>query len=148
TGTTSADTVWLRCRTRTSDVRIALAARLTSPAPVSVRHDRPRAVQTTRLELADGSTATVDKIVALHTSRDAAISDPLHAAVDRVSRAGSFDALLAPHLTVWEQLWRRAELDVPGEAGRILRLHLFHVLQTLSPNTADLDVGVPARGLH
>ena len=50
--------------------------------------------------------------------------------------------------TAWEQLWRRAELDVPGEAGRILRLHLFHVLQTLSPHTADLDVGVPARGLH
>ncbi|GGW94561.1 family 65 glycosyl hydrolase [Streptomyces malachitofuscus] len=148
TGTTSADTVWLRCRTRTSDVRIALAARLTSPAPVTIRHDRPRAVQTTRLELAAGRTATVDKIVALHTSRDPAISDPLHAAVDRVSRAGGFDALLAPHLTVWEQLWRRAELDVPDEAGRILRLHLFHVLQTLSPHTADLDVGVPARGLH
>ncbi|MER6085951.1 glycosyl hydrolase family 65 protein [Streptomyces sp. NPDC001833] len=36
----------------------------------------------------------------------------------------------------------------PVTAGRILRLHLFHVLQTLSPHTADLDVGVPARGLH
>ena len=31
---------------------------------------------------------------------------------------------------------------------RILRLHLLHLLQTVSPNTADLDVGVPARGLH
>ncbi len=30
----------------------------------------------------------------------------------------------------------------------ILRLHIFHLLQTVSPNTADLDVGVPARGLH
>ncbi|WP_448700442.1 hypothetical protein [Streptomyces avidinii] len=37
---------------------------------------------------------------------------------------------------------------MPGEAGRILRLHAFHVLQTLSPHTAELDVGVPARGLH
>ncbi|WFR74634.1 hypothetical protein P9209_18560 [Prescottella defluvii] len=27
-------------------------------------------------------------------------------------------------------------------------VHIFHVLQTLSPHTADLDVGVPARGLH
>ncbi|CAM5298556.1 glycoside hydrolase family 65 protein [Streptomyces pilosus] len=148
TGTTAADRVWLSCRTRTSSVRIALAARFTSPAPVADRHDRPRAVQSTRLDLADGHTVTVDKVVALHTSRDPAISDPLHAAVDRVSRAGGFDALLAPHLTAWAQLWRRAELDVPGEAGRILRLHLFHVLQTLSPHTAGLDVGVPARGLH
>ncbi|MBT3167103.1 glycoside hydrolase family 65 protein [Streptomyces sp. Vc74B-19] len=148
TGTSPADTVWLRCRTRTSDIRVALAARLTSPAAVSVRHDRPRAVQTTRLDLAPGRTLTVDKVVALHTSHDPAISDPLHAAVDRVGRAAGFDELLAPHLTAWRQLWRRAEPDVPDEAGRILRLHLFHVLQTLSPHTADLDVGVPARGLH
>ncbi|MGA5417103.1 glycoside hydrolase family 65 protein [Streptomyces pseudogriseolus] len=148
TGTSQHDTVWLRCRTRTSDIRIAYAARLASPASVAVRHDRPRAVQTTRLELKAGETLTVDKVVALHTSRDAAISDPLHAAVDRVQRAAPFDALLAPHLTAWQQLWRRAEPDVSDEAGRILRLHLFHVLQTLSPHTADLDVGVPARGLH
>jgi alpha,alpha-trehalase len=30
----------------------------------------------------------------------------------------------------------------------ILRLHLFHLLQSVSPNSIDLDVGVPARGLH
>jgi alpha,alpha-trehalase len=30
----------------------------------------------------------------------------------------------------------------------ILRLHIFHMLQTASLNTVDLDVGVPARGLH
>ncbi len=27
-------------------------------------------------------------------------------------------------------------------------MHLLHLLQTVSPNTADLDAGVPARGLH
>jgi trehalose/maltose hydrolase-like predicted phosphorylase len=30
----------------------------------------------------------------------------------------------------------------------ILRLHVFHLLQTVSPHSVDLDVGVPARGLH
>ncbi|MFD0313137.1 glycoside hydrolase family 65 protein [Streptomyces flavalbus] len=148
TGTAAPDTTWLRCRTRTSDIRIGMASRLTCDAPVTIRHAVPRTVQLTRLGLAPGRTVTVDKTVALHTSRDRAISDPLHAAVDRVGRAPGFDALLAAHRTAWAQLWRRASIDVPGEAGRILRLHLFHVLQTLSPNTADLDVGVPARGLH
>jgi trehalose/maltose hydrolase-like predicted phosphorylase len=65
-----------------------------------------------------------------------------------VGRAPGFEDLLDDHLTAWDQLWRRSALDVDGESGRILRLHLFHVLQTLSPHTADLDVGVPARGLH
>lgn len=148
TGTSAPDTVWLRCRTRTSEVRIGLAARLTADAPAVVRHELPCVIQQLPIDLEPGRTVTVDKTVALHTSHDPAISDPLHAAVDRVGRSADFDALAAWHRAAWDQLWRRAELDVPGESGRILRLHLFHVLQTLSPHTADLDVGVPARGLH
>ncbi|PTH83504.1 trehalose 6-phosphate phosphorylase [Streptomyces sp. A244] len=148
TGTAVPGTVWLRCRTRTSDIRIGMAARLTAPEPVTDAHEASHAVQRATLPLAPGRTATVDKIITLHTSRDPAISDPLQAAVDRAGGAPGFEDLLASHRTAWGRLWRRAELDVPGEAGAILRLHLFHVLQTLSPHTAELDVGVPARGLH
>ncbi|MFE9028381.1 glycoside hydrolase family 65 protein [Streptomyces iakyrus] len=148
TGTATPGTVWLRCRTRTSDIRIGMAARLTADAPVADAHVHPRALQRLHLTLEPGRTVTVDKAVALHTSRDPAISDPLQTALDRVSAAPGFEALLESHLTAWKLLWRRAALDVPGEPGAILRLHLFHLLQTLSPHTADLDVGVPARGLH
>ncbi|MHC3469843.1 glycoside hydrolase family 65 protein [Streptomyces sp. 7R007] len=148
TGDAGPHAVWVRCRTRTSDIRVGLAARLAADAPVTARHEPARAVQEVRLALSDGRPVAVDKVVALHTSRDPAISDPLHAATDRVGRVPGFDTLLDDHLTAWDQLWRRADIDVPGESGRILRLHLFHVLQTLSPHTADLDVGVPARGLH
>ncbi|MFI6654875.1 glycoside hydrolase family 65 protein [Streptomyces sp. NPDC050523] len=148
TGTSASDTVWLRCRTRTSDLRIGMAARLRADVPATIGHESPCVVQRLSLDLEPGRSVIVDKTVALHTSRDPAISDPLFAAVDRVTRAADFDELLESHLTAWDQLWRRADLEVDGEAGRILRLHLFHVLQTLSPHTADLDVGVPARGLH
>ncbi|MFJ3361200.1 glycoside hydrolase family 65 protein [Streptomyces anthocyanicus] len=148
TGTAGDDTVWLRCRTRTSDIRTGMAARTTADAPVTAAREHLCVTQRVTLRARPGRTATVDKVVALHTSRDPAISDPLQAAVDRVAEAPGFDDLLVTHRTAWGQLWRRAELEVPGEAGSILRLHLFHVLQTLSPHTADLDVGVPARGLH
>lgn len=151
TGTAAPDTVWLRCRTSTSDIRIGMAARTTAEGTVtqtSDHHGHLRAAQLLRLPLDLGRTTVVDKTVALHTSRDQAISDPLRASVDRVSRAPGFDALLSSHHKAWRQMWRRAELDVPGDAGSILRLHLFHVLQTVSPHTAELDVGVPARGLH
>ncbi|MGA5703948.1 glycoside hydrolase family 65 protein [Peterkaempfera bronchialis] len=146
--------VWLHCRTTTSDVHIALAAR-TRAAPASEPPEPPDAALTDRraaslltLPVAPGRPAAVEKTVALFTSRDRAVADPLQAAIDRVREAPDFAELLATHRTAWRHLWRRADLDVPGEAGRILRLHLFHVLQTLSPHTADLDVGVPARGLH
>ncbi|MGV9697384.1 glycoside hydrolase family 65 protein [Streptomyces sp. NPDC003470] len=148
TGDAGDGIVWLRCRTRTSDIRIGMAARTSAGTPVTPGRQHLRATQRVTLRLEPGRTATVDKVVALHTSRDPAISDPLQAAVDRVTDAPGFDELLAGHRTAWGLLWRRARLEVPGEAGAILRLHLFHVLQTLSPHTADLDVGVPARGLH
>ncbi|PAZ10093.1 trehalose 6-phosphate phosphorylase [Streptomyces sp. SA15] len=149
-GSADAETAWLRCRTRTSDIRIGLAGRtvVDVPSEAFTAHEEERAVQLLRIPVADGRPVTVDKTIALHTSHDPAISDPFHAAVDRVRRAPGVEVLLASHRTAWKQLWRNAELEVPGDAGPILRLHLFHVLQTLSPHTADLDVGVPARGLH
>ncbi|GAB2808119.1 glycosyl hydrolase family 65 protein [Streptomyces chlorus] len=151
-GAVGADTTWLRCRTSASDVGIGMAARtvVIGPPPESseVRLSRHRAVHRLLIPVAPGQPAVVEKIVALHTSRDLAINDPYGDAVDRVTTAGDFTALVNSHVAAWARLWRRADIQVPGEAGRVLRLHLFHVLQTLSPHTAELDVGVPARGLH
>ncbi|MET8681547.1 glycosyl hydrolase family 65 protein [Streptomyces sp. NPDC004647] len=155
TGAVEPETIWLRCHTNTSDIGIGMAARTTvtghAPAtyPVSRLHlTHLRAAHVLHVPVEDGRATTVDKIVALHTSHDPAIGDPVQAAVDQAVGAPGFAGLLDSHRAAWEVLWRRAELEVPGEAGLILRLHLFHVLQTLSPHTEDLDVGVPARGLH
>ncbi|MFI8091025.1 glycoside hydrolase family 65 protein [Streptomyces sp. NPDC086080] len=153
TGVREPGTMWLHCRTSTSGIVIAMAARTvvvgaSSPSSSQPRPERRRALHRLVVPMAPGRPVEVEKTVALHTSRDTAISEPLGAAVDRVTAAPDFPALLDAHTTAWRQLWRRADIDVPGQAGRVLRLHLFHVLQTLSPHTADLDVGVPARGLH
>ncbi|MGW1396969.1 glycoside hydrolase family 65 protein [Streptomyces nigra] len=152
TGSQGPDVIWMTCRTSTSGVQIAMAARTavdgpspSAPVPLSARR---RCFHRLVVPLTPGRPVAVEKTMALHTSRDTAISDPLDAAIDRVTAAAGFSALLDSHAAAWGRLWRRAELRVPGHAGRILRFHLFHLLQTLSPHTADLDVGVPARGLH
>jgi trehalose/maltose hydrolase-like predicted phosphorylase len=51
------------------------------------------------------------------------------------------------------QLWRLCDLaflevraDADHRIHRIVRLHIFHLLQTASPHTIELDTGVPARG--
>ena len=55
-------------------------------------------------------------------------------------------------MLAWAQLWARFPIELRGsEDDRVLpvlRLHIFHLLQTISPNSMDRDVGVPARGLH
>ncbi len=152
TGVAAPDRVWLSCRTSSSDIRIAMAARTrvadgTSNATASAQGDG-RTAHFLTLPATHGRAVIVEKTVALHTSRDPAIGNPLQAALERAARAQDFAALLDSHTAAWERLWQRAELEVPGEAGRLLRVHLFHILQTLSPHTAGLDVGVPARGLH
>ncbi|WP_371612537.1 glycoside hydrolase family 65 protein [Streptomyces clavifer] len=174
TGTEPESTVWLRCRTVESDITVALAARtvaargpgagaraaIDEPEPAGGgraagrdHRARPRqmpraVVQSLVLPLGPDESAAVDKTVALYTSRDPAIGSPRQAAVSAVRRAPAYPGLLASHHRAWADLWQQVRLDVPGEPGHILRMHLFHVLQTLSPHTAELDVGVPARGLH
>ncbi|MEV0168855.1 glycoside hydrolase family 65 protein [Nonomuraea fuscirosea] len=140
---------WLTAQTRSSQITVALAARVAAPVPGSVSAEPDRIHTDLVLELAAGEPVTVSKIVALVTSRDPAIHDPLTAARRRVQMAPGFGELLAAHEAAWERLWERARLDVDGpELSQIVHLHVFHLLQTLSPHTADLDAGVPARGLH
>ncbi|MGW1349826.1 glycoside hydrolase family 65 protein [Streptomyces sp. NPDC002409] len=141
---------FLSCRTSDPGHLIALAVRTeTRPeCPVRAITTPTGTVQTYRLPLGRGRSASVEKTVALRTSLDRPPGDPLTEAVGAVTRAPAFPALLATHRAAWQRLWEEGELYVPGEAGHILRLHLFHLLQTLSPHTAELDVGVPARGLH
>ena len=104
-------------------------------------------VRSLRLEVREGQTATIEKVVSLYTSRDPAISEPGRAAADAVEHAGTFDTLLASHAAAWHRLWSRFQFDVGDtHADKVLRLHAFHTLQTLSRHTMELDVGVPRAG--
>ncbi|NKI40935.1 glycoside hydrolase family 65 protein [Streptomyces sp. LD120] len=105
------------------------------------------AFQELSLPVRAGVTVFVDKTVALSTGRERAAEQDREAA-RLAARAADFGVLLAAHRRAWEGLWQRTPLEVRGRAGRILRLHRFHLLGTLSPHTAALDAGVPARGLH
>ncbi|MFF1341989.1 glycoside hydrolase family 65 protein [Streptomyces sp. NPDC058290] len=141
---------WLGSTTTSSRIRIGLAVRVSSRplGPVAVSCTGTSAVQTLRLPISRGRPVVVVKTAALRTSLDRPTAEPLQGAVDHASRAPRFPVLLTTHQAAWERLWADGELEVPGETGRILRLHAFHLLQTLSPFTTELDVGVPARGLH
>ena len=107
------------------------------------------------IRLAQGASVTGEKIVALCTSRDRAIADPRTGTLTAVARAGRFQELFNSHAIAWAHLWARCDLGsirVKDEercaTQRIIRLNIFHVLQTASPHTIDLDAGVPSRGLH
>ena len=147
------DMVFLRVRTLQSRLEVALAARtrLDRAAQTRARIEPGYAGQHLHLEMKKGEPLRAEKVVALHTSRDRAVSECGEAALESCARAPGFAALAAGHGLAWRHLWQRFDiaLEDGGErTQRILRLHLFHLLQTASPNSKMLDAGVPARGLH
>ncbi|MGW4351896.1 trehalose-phosphatase [Nocardia sp. NPDC004582] len=100
--------------------------------------------------MTEGDTVVLEKVAAVVTGRDHAVSAPDDEAARSLRVAGRFADLLESHTAAWEHLWDRLRIDFGDgdRASRVMRLHLLHLVQTLSPHTADLDVGVPARGLH
>lgn len=155
TGTTDTDIDWVETETTGSHIRIATAARvLLSGATAG---SSPASAENTGvgreivLHLKDGTPATVCKIAAVVCSRDNAIASPLDGALAVLGRApAEFARIQAEHEAVWRR-WLAAftlDLESDRQTQLILNLHIFHVLQTLTPFTAELDAGVPARGLH
>jgi alpha,alpha-trehalase len=157
TGAVAQDAISLVVQTRDSHLRIAEAARTRAfrgdeqvGPERSLAEDERSIAHHLALEVRPGEEVTVEKVVSLVTARTNAIYEPGADAAKAVERAGTFEALLERHAQAWDQLWQRFDITIEGpeRAQTILRLHLFHLLQTASLNTIDLDVGVPARGLH
>lgn len=144
----------LTVETTQSKIRIAMAGRtrLTDDRPVEISPVERGGVVGHRLvfDAEQGKAVTIDKAVVVHTSRDQAVTEIGLEARTRVERAGQFDELLAPHLVAWSHVWNRLhiEADVDESTAMILDLHLFHLATVVSRHSAEIDAGIPARGLH
>lgn len=157
------DAVLLKVQTSQSEIEVAQAARTQafcggvrlSPE----RHTRQRPgyiAQQFSLDLREKEEVSIEKVVVFHTSRDRAVSECGQEARTLLSRTGRFERLLQKHALRWEHLWRRFDMEIECKegtceserTGMILHLHLFHLLQTISVHSMDMDVGIPARGWH
>jgi trehalose/maltose hydrolase-like predicted phosphorylase len=151
------DVIALKTRTRQSRIEVAEAAR----ARVFRDGDELDVVRTTyqtedyvqqvlALEVEEGAPLRVEKVVALYTSRDRGISEPLEAAVKSAARYPPFDAAFVGQAGAWDELWEVCDVELPREerVQFLLRFHTAHLLQVCSRQTAHHDAGVPARGLN
>lgn len=102
--------------------------------------------------VSQGKELILEKRVVVATNKDPASTDSLTDTKMLISYLNheSFEQLLEEHIHVWKTFWKRCDIKITseGEDQRIVRLHIFHLLQTISKNSVDLDIGVPARGLH
>ena len=162
TGHPNSETLLLVARTTQSNVQITVGARTRvsragrfCEAERQLHQEPDRITDELELELETGEAVAVEKVAALVTSRDLAISEPTLSVVELLADAPAFESLLASHELAMQQRWRRFHIKFTdgtypkaGAAMRVLRLSAFHVLQTLSSHNRSIDAGIPARGLH
>ncbi|MGO9051281.1 MAG: glycoside hydrolase family 65 protein [Streptosporangiaceae bacterium] len=151
------EVIALKAETRQSNLYISEASRTRV-----FRDGRPLPVERTLYQMEDyiqqvlafdvrqGAATRVEKMVAFYTSRDPAVSDTLVKAATSAARHTDFAASLERHTAAWDELWRVGDVRVSGDerVQLLLRLHIAHILQVCSRHTADLDAGLPARGLN
>jgi len=160
-GPVAPEGVYLIARTRQSGFVVAQGARtrvFRGGSRAGDHHlldgEEGRVGEEVRLEVGEGETVRVEKVVSLFTSRTPGAGEPGEEARRALSRAPEFTALEMAQRLAWQALWRKYDVEMvtrgpEGDRERLtLRLYVFHLLQTISPHSEGLDVGVPARGLH
>ncbi|MDW7773881.1 MAG: trehalose-phosphatase [Desulfobulbaceae bacterium] len=157
-GSDDGEILWLQAETNQSHIRIATACRTrfflagtpVEPPRLPAR-EKGYIGQEAALKISSGQSLRIEKIAAVYTSRDRAITESMDEARRDAALAPDFSTLLADHRRTWQHLWKRCRIKIQATNGlisRILNLHIFHLLQTVSLHSIDLDVGVPPRGLH
>ena len=151
------ETIALKSKTRQSNIYIAEAARTRvfqageqMPVERTLHQMEDYIQQTLAFDVTAGEPVHVEKLVALFTSHDNAITDTLTAAGRHVLRYPDYAEALAEHQAAWAELWDVCDVDLPHEprVQLLLRFHTAHLLQVCSRHTARHDAGVPARGLN
>jgi HAD superfamily hydrolase (TIGR01509 family) len=150
--------------TTQSQIRLAVAVRTSfsgatgdtartrpSPTPPDAAAGSSCWLQVHDAEVVDGVPLVVCKTAAIVSSRDRGVSSAktgARAVLDRTP--DSFGAVFVRHEACWRRLLDLFTFDLHAdrETQLVLNLHVFHLLQTITPNTEGLDAGVPARGLH
>src|SRR6516225_8918894 len=151
------EVIALKAETRQSNLYISQAARTRvfrgdQQLPVSrTLHQMEDYIQQVlAFDVRQGAATRVEKMVAFYASRDPAVSDTLVRAATSAARHDEFASSFRRHSAAWDELWRVCDMRVSGddEVQLLLRLHIAHLLQVCSRHTADLDAGLPARGLN
>jgi alpha,alpha-trehalase len=156
------DTVLLQVSTSQSRLMIAQGARVEVfreeekvPLKMQVVEDAGYIAQHCTVEANQQETLVMEKTVSMFTSRDQAISECTLEAEKALADAPRFHELFRTHCLIWKQLWQKFELKVAlnhsdngYQIQRTLRLYTFHMVQSASMHSLDIDVGIPSRGWH
>ena len=100
--------------------------------------------------LNDGDELIVEKVVAVYTSKHDDVKKPLSESRKLIESAGTFSSILKESKNSWKKIWDKIDIRIEGDpkSQMLVRLHLYHLMVSASPNNKNIDAGIAARGLH
>ncbi|NBC58223.1 MAG: beta-phosphoglucomutase [Bacteroidetes bacterium] len=62
----------------------------------------------------------------------------------------SYDTSLKKSKAAWSKIWNNIDIEISGDryAQELVRMQLYHLICSASPNNTKIDAGITARGLH
>ena len=148
---------FLEVRTSQSDIHVAMASRIDAEkgngnAGISYKSfaEKGKAVTAITAEVDQNESLDLSKTTAIYRSDDKGIDNPLLVAIKKADESEGFHPLLEASASAWKSIWEKADIQLDGDrlAQKLIRLHIYHLMVTISPHNAGIDAGIPARGLH
>jgi beta-phosphoglucomutase family hydrolase len=148
---------FIEVKTTKSDIYVGMASRLSvemnhKEITTEYKHHTQKGKVTTIIsaEVPQNESLALVKTTALYRSDDPGVDDALDAAIKKASLSENFTELLDKSKAAWRNIWDRADIIIEGDrlAQKLLRMHIYHLMLSISPHNASIDAGIPARGLH
>ena len=145
------DGIYLGTRTIGTGITIGYAARTTvSPAvECNVKQRYKYIEQVSRAQVPAGDTLTVEKLVAVYTSRDVAAASVRPTCLDELRRhtAAGFVTCRERNRAAWQAKWADSDVTIDGnpDATRAVRFNIYHLL--IAANESDPRVSIGANSL-
>ena len=147
----SPEGIYLETRTIDTGITIGYAAttRVSPAAGSSVEQRYKYIEQVAHARVTAGETLTVDKLVAVYTSRDVAAASVRPACLDELRRhaATGFEACRERNRAAWRAKWADSDVTIDGDADatRAVRFNIYQLL--IAANESDPRVNIGANSL-
>ncbi len=146
--TVEADNVYLEMETMDTGHRLGYAASLTIEGAETQRRTRieyERISEVLSFDARQGNVYTLDKLVAIYTSRDVDV-DRVRSSCLADIRAGKlrgFTTCLQEHEDYWTNLWSDCDCVIAGkaDASHALRFNIYHLLITANKHDPKVNIG-------
>ena len=148
---------FLQMKTTQSGITIAMAARTrlflndNEVKTESYHFQEPGGVITRYgTSIHKNETYKIEKTVSIFTSMNWDSDNPLKDSMDLVLSAGNFEEEFNKSKQKWTGIWDEIDIRIEGDrlAQKLIRLHLYHLMVSLSPHNKNIDASITARGLH